>query len=401
MSKELPFLTRRAVLGAAAAVPGAMLLGAAASHAAPDINGAGAKPGAGSQSGPPVRGVDMSFTPQLEAVGATWRRKGREAPVEQIFRQAGANWMRIRVWVDPPAGYSTLETATALALRAKKAGMKVLLDLHYSDFWADPAHQSTPASWAGQDLNQLAATVEEYTRDAVEALSNAGAHVDMVQVGNEITSGMLWPLGKLYNGSPDQNWPGFTRLLGSGLAGVRSARVKGPKPRTMVHIDRGGDNGGSRYFFDRIVAAGLEFDVIGQSYYPFWHGTLEKLEQNLSDLAVRYDKDLIVVETAYPWTLENGDELENILDRMSELPQADTWPPTPEGQLAYFAALRGVFAKVPNGHGLGFMCWEPEWVPGVGWTPGEGNPNDNLTLFDFQGNSLPALAALTPGALKP
>lgn len=388
MNNEVQFLSRRTALAAAVAVPGSMLLGAAAGNAAP---------GAG---GPAVRGVDMSFTPQLEAAGVTWRHKGRRAPVEKIFHQAGANWMRIRVWVNPPAGYSTLETATELALRAKKTGMKVLLDLHYSDFWADPAHQGTPLAWAGQDLAQLAATVEQYTRDAVEALSNAGAHVHMVQVGNEITSGMLWPLGRLYDGSADQNWPGFTTLLGAGLAGVRAARVKGPAPQTMVHIDRGGDNGGSRWFFDKVLEAGLDFDVIGQSYYPFWHGTLEDLEHNLTDLATRYGKDIIVVETAYPWTLENGDGLENILDIVSELPQAAMWPPTPAGQLAYFAALREVFGKVPNGHGLGFMCWEPEWVPGVGWTPGEGNPNDNLTLFDFNGDSLPALGALTPGALK-
>jgi arabinogalactan endo-1,4-beta-galactosidase len=235
--------------------------------------------------------------------------------------------------------------------------------------------------------------------DTLEALSDAGAPVDMVQIGNEITGGMLWPSGRLYNGSPDQNWPAFTKLLGAGIAGVRTARVAGKRPDIMVHIDRGGDNGGSRYFFDHVFAAGLDFDVIGQSYYPFWHGSLQKLQDNLADLATRYGKDLIVVETAYPWTLENGDSLPNILESINQLPDAGIWPPTPEGQLAYFTALRGVFAHVPGGHGLGFMCWEPGWVPGVGWTPGEGNPNDNLTLFDFNGNALPALKAFSPGKM--
>jgi arabinogalactan endo-1,4-beta-galactosidase len=161
----------------------------------------------------------------------------------------------------------------------------------------------------------------------------------------------------------------------------------------MVHIDRGGDNGGSRWFFDHVLEQGVEFDVIGQSYYPFWHGTLDELRANLVDLADRYGKDLIVAETAYPWTLENGDGLENIISTAAQLPDLDTWPPTPAGQLAYFEALRSVFASVPDGHGLGFMTWEPEWIPGVGWTPGEGNPNDNLTLFDFSGRALPALRA--------
>jgi arabinogalactan endo-1,4-beta-galactosidase len=393
-----PSVSRRALLGAAVAVPALSTLPSIASagprsaHRHPPVaDGLGV--------GPKVRGADLSFTLQLEEAGVRWSADGRTAPVERIFRQAGANWVRLRVWVDPPAGYSTLGSAVVLARRAKRAGLKVLLDLHYSDFWADPAHQTTPAAWADQTLDELAGTVRRYTRHCLETLSRAGAPADMVQIGNEITAGMLWPLGKLYDGSADQNWPGFLALLGAGIAGAREARVRGGRPRVMVHIDRGGDNGGSRYFFDHVVDAGLDLDVIGQSYYPFWHGTLQQLQDNLVDLAQRYDKDLVVVETAYPWTLENGDDLENILNSLEQLPDAEVWPPTPEGQLAYFTALRGVFAHVPDGHGLGFMSWEPEWVPGVGWTPGEGNPNDNLTLFDFRDRALPALDAFTPGRI--
>jgi len=146
-----------------------------------------------------------------------------------------------------------------------------------------------------------------------------------------------------------------------------------------------------------VLERGVEFDHIGLSYYPFWHGPLDALQANLIDLAGAYSKPLTVVETAYPWTLENGDDLENHIDVMSELPDADMWPPTPAGQAAYFRALRAVFAQVPDGLGRGFFTWEPEWVPGVGWAPGEGNPNDNLTLFDFGGRALPALdVAYTP-----
>jgi len=391
-------VSRRTILGTALAVPSAAFLAPLTARA--ETSTRHPKVTDGLRAGPRVRGADLSFTLQLEAAGARWRRHGRTAPVERIMRQAGVNWMRIRVWVDPPTGYSTLQSAVSLARRAKRAGMKVLLDLHYSDFWADPAHQTTPAAWAAQDLHQLARTVKRYTRHALETLSRAGAPADMVQIGNEITSGMLWPLGKLYDGSADQNWPAFTTLLRAGVAGARTARVRGHRPEVMVHIDRGGDNGGSRWFYDHILDHDVDFDVIGLSYYPFWHGPLQALQDNLIDLANRYDKDLIVVETAYPWTLENGDGLENILDTLDELPDADIWPPTPKGQLAYFTALRGVFGKVPGGHGLGFMAWEPEWIPGVGWTPGEGNPNDNLTLFDFNGNSLPAMEAFSAGRIK-
>ena len=125
-----------------------------------------------------------------------------------------------------------------------------------------------------------------------------------------------------------------------------------------------------------------------------------RLQSNLVDLAGRYGKNLIVAETAYPWTLANGEDLTNILSSRSQLPDATIWPPTLQGQLAYFTALRGGFSHVPGGHGLGFMSWEPEWIPGVGWTPGQGNPNDNLTLFDFRGRALPALGAFTPGRMS-
>lgn len=381
-------MSRRTLLAGAAAVPAAGVL-------APSAFATGSHHGT-SGSAPVVRGADLSFTLQLERAGVRWSHRGRVAPVERIFAEAGANWTRLRVWVDPPAGYSTLESAIVLARRANRAGMKVLLDLHYSDFWADPAHQTTPAAWAGQDLTQLSETVRRYTRDALERMDRAGARVDMVQIGNEIRAGMLWPLGEIYaTETPD--WDGFTRLLRAGIRGAREARVRGPRPQVMVHIDQGGDNGAFRWFFDHVLERDVRFDVIGLSYYPFWHGTLEALEANLVDLAGRYRKDLVVAETAYPWTLENGDDLENLIDTEAELPDADRWPATPKGQLAYFEALRAVFPRVPDRRGLGFIVWEPEWVPGVGWAPGEGNPNDNLTLFDFAGRTLPGMAAFASG----
>ena len=161
----------------------------------------------------------------------------------------------------------------------------------------------------------------------------------------------------------------------------------------MVHVDRGGDNGGARWFYDHVREHDVDFDVIGLSYYPIWHGSLDDLRGNLDDLAGRYGKDLVVVETAYPWTLENGDDLENLITDLSQVPDAEEFPPTPAGQQAYFEGLRQVLLDVPDGRGLGFFAWEPEWVPGVGWTPGEGNPNDNMTMFDWQGRALPSLRA--------
>jgi arabinogalactan endo-1,4-beta-galactosidase len=383
-------VSRRALLGA---VPGV----AAALVVAPTAAGA-AVPSSRVRSGSRVlrvRGGDLSFTLQEEAVGTRYADRGLVRPVEQLLARRGATYARLRVWTDPPAGYSDRRSALVLARRARRAGLKVLLDLHYSDFWADPAHQSTPAAWAGQDLATLTRTVRAYTRDIVADFARHGAPVDMVQIGNEVTAGMLWPLGQVYQ-DDRQHWPEFAALLAAGIAGARAGNPRGHHLEVMVHIDRGGDNGGSVWFYDHIAAAGVDFDVIGLSFYPFWHGPLAALEQNLTDLATRYRKPLVVVEAAYPWTTGNGDDLDNFVTGADQLPDGDRFPPTPAGQAAYFEALRAVLAAVPNGLGAGFVDWEPEWVPGVGWEPGAGNPNDNLAMFDFHGRGLPALAAFRP-----
>ena len=345
---------------------------------------------AGSRA-PRLRGADLSFTLQLEAAGVRFRDRGVVRPVERILAAHGANYVRLRIWLNPPAGYSTEASALALGRRARAAGMRILLDLHYSDFWADPGHQTTPAAWQGQDLPTLAETVRRYTRTVVADFARQGTPVSMVQVGNEVTAGMLWPLGQIYQ--PDgAHWTEFTTLLKAGIAGVREGCGRRDPAQVMVHIDRGGDNGGSVWFYDHILAAGVDFDVIGLSYYPFWHGPLSALQANLNDLAPRYGKDLVVVETAYPWTTGNGDQLANFIDSDSQLPDGAAYPATPLGQAGYFGALRQVLGQVPDGRGAGFFAWEPEWIPGVGWEPGAGNPNDNLTMFDWQGNALPSVA---------
>lgn len=346
-----------------------------------------------------VRGGDISFLLQEEAVGNRFSDRGRVRPAEDILAQHGGNWVRLRIWTNPPAGYSTLATALVLARRAKRAGQKILLDPHYCDFWADPSKQPIPAGWPTDNLSALAAKVRSYTRDIVRAFARQGTPVDMIQIGNEVTKGMLWPLGELYrfDGTTwTTHWAEFATLVKAGIDGALDGAPREHRPRIMVHIDRGGDNGGSRYFFDSLFAQGVDIDVIGQSYYAMWHGSLADLSANLDDLATRYDKDIVVVETQYPWTLANGDSLGNFVWEGSTLPDGGRFPATPAGQAGYYEALRDVLAAVPNRRGAGFMVWEPEWIPGVGWEPGAGNPNDNMTLFDFEGAALPALAGLRP-----
>jgi len=347
-----------------------------------------ARPGA---RAPAVRGADISFTLQEEAAGSVFSDGHGPRPVERILADHGANAVRLRIWVNPPAGYSDEAAALALARRAKRAGMQVLVDLHYSDFWADPSKQVTPTIWQGQDLPTLAATVRAYTRGIVRDFAAQRTPIDMIQIGNEVIGGMLWPVGQVFLPDGTQHFPEFATLLKAGIAGAHEGNPRGHRLRTVIHIDRGGDNGGSRFFFDHILAEGVDFDVIGESFYPFFHGPTSALAANLNDLATRYGKDIMVVETAYPWTLANGDQLGNFVTGVDQLP--DPYPPTPTGQAAFLEALRSVLAAVPGGHGAGFFDWEPEWIPGVGWEPGAGNPNDNLTMFDFNGHALPALAA--------
>lgn len=383
-------ISRRAALltGLTAVAVG---LGTSRAVAAPAGHGAHPRP-----LGPlAVRGGDISFTLQEEAAGARFRDRGRAAPVERILVAHGASWVRLRLWVDPPAGYSDLDLVLRLARRAKRAGLKVLLDPHYCDFWADPSKQPIPAGWPTDSLAALATKVHDYTRDVVRALARQGSPIDMIQIGNEVTNGMLWPLGQLYR--PDgQHWADFATLVQAGIEGARAGNPPHHLLRTMIHIDRGGDNGGTRWFFDHLFAQGIDVDVIGQSYYPMWHGSLADLAANLDDTATRYGKDVVIAETQYPWTTANGDGLANFFWQASQLPDGTAYPPTPEGQAAYYEALRRLLAAVPGGHGAGFLVWEPEWIPGVGWEPGAGTPNDNMTLFDFAGNALPALRALRP-----
>jgi arabinogalactan endo-1,4-beta-galactosidase len=339
-----------------------------------------------------VRGADMSFLPQLEEVGVKFRDlHGHVRPAEQIIAAAGANYLRIRVWVNPPAGYTDQGRALALARRAKRAGLKILLDPHYSDFWADPGKQPIPAGWP-TDLPGLTEKVHTYTRDLLHAFAAQGTPVDIFQMGNEITNGILWPVGQLYPTDQPQRWPEFATLLKTGIAAAKQGNRNHPL-RIMLHIDKGGLMADTRWFFDNIQTEGVPFDIIGQSYYPMWHGSIADLKANLDDSVARYAKPVLLAEVAYPWTFEDGDGRGNIVGPGTVLPDADLYPATPRGQAAFYQGVRAVLEQVPGGNGLGFMVWEPEWIPGVGWEPGAEASNDNLTQFDFTGHALPSIRA--------
>ena len=340
----------------------------------------------------PDRGADLSFEPQEEAAGAHFTDAGAPGSPLQILTDHGLNYVRLRLWVNPPPGYSDLTSDLAMARRIKAAGDKLYLDIHYSDFWADPQHQIIPAGWP-QDLAGLTTKVQNYTQQVIQAFAAQHTPVDMVSIGNEIRNGMLWPVGQV-DWTADTGWDNLTTLLKAGVAGARAANPPGHRLLVMLHFDEGGNNADSVRFYDHMVSAQVPFDVIGLSYYPFFHGPVTSMRANVDDLATRYGKPIVIAESQYPWTLAqaDGNNTGIFVWNMSQI-QADSanYPPTPAGQVSFYNDLLSIIHQIPNHLGAGLFYWEPEWIPGVGWEPGAGSPNVNLTLFSYTGQALPSV----------
>jgi len=242
-----------------------------------------------------ILGADISFLPELESRGMKFSDNGKPGDAMDIMRAHGFNYIRLRIFVDPanPKGYSPgkgfcdLAHTMVMAKRIKAAGMKFLLDFHYSDYWADPQQQNKPLAWVGEDFPALKQSLYDYTVKVMTALKDQGTTPDMVQVGNEINHGMDWPDGEI------NNLDSLAQLVYSGVKGVREVS---PSTIIMLHIALGGQNAEARFFVDNMLARNVPFDVIGLSYYPKWHGTPEDLKNNMADLSTRYKQQVMVAE---------------------------------------------------------------------------------------------------------
>lgn len=338
-----------------------------------------------------IKGADISFVDEIESEGGAFYENGEPRDVLDILKDSGVNAARLRVWNNPNFDYCNPRKTVKMAKRIKEKGLHFLLDFHYSDYWADPGKQHMPKEWEGLSFPQLVEAVESFTASLLRELGAAGAMPDMVQIGNEITCGMIWEAGRVdgeYN-TPEQ-WAKLAELIRAGVRGVRSVSSEAHAIPTMIHIDRGGDNEGSRYFYDKMQELEVEYEIIGLSYYPWWHGPLEDFTNNLHDLAKRYQKPIVVVEVAYPWTMTPPDDQELIFSKEEWIQPG--YPATVEGQRLWLAELMKRIKEVPDGLGLGLYYWEPCWIPSKpNWSVGHPNNWSNLTMFDYKGNKLDSL----------
>ncbi|HUF13983.1 MAG TPA: glycosyl hydrolase 53 family protein [Longimicrobiales bacterium] len=329
-------------------------------------------------------GGDVSALARIEAGGSVFRDDGQPTDALAALVAHGSNAFRLRLFVDPSGAevqVNDLPYTIALAERVKAAGATLMLDFHYSDTWADPSKQFIPAAWDSVNFDVLEQQVEAYSADVIAQLKDAGVLPDIVQIGNEIDGGLLWPLGKIGWEGYDEpvNYERFGRLLKAGIRGVRSALGPDDDVRIMLHYSQGASLGGTQWFFDHVEAQDVPYDMIGLSWYPYWHGTLAQLEANLEATALRYGKDIVVVETSYHW-------------RSGWTPPAaragwQAWPLTRDGQARFLRDLLDVVAATPNDLGAGVVWWYPEAIRTTGlfvWGDGA------LALFDDEGEILPA-----------
>jgi arabinogalactan endo-1,4-beta-galactosidase len=346
----------------------------------------------------PIAGADVSSLTKSIALGGSYLddERGGHGPARsniastlRILKEHGLEYVRLRIWVNPVDGYHNKREVLEVARHANALGMKVLVDFHYSDTWADPGHQTKPAAWAGYTVEQLRRAVYAHTYDVCASLKAQGTAPDIIQVGNELNAGMLWPDGHTFD---PPNWANLASFLTAGHDAVKACS---PRTKVMLHLSNGGDNGLYTWWFDNVTSLGVPFDIIGASYYGYWHGSLGDLQSNLNAVSSRYGKPVMVVETAYPFTLNDADGFPNLIGLPGQL--VPGYPATPDGQAANLRDVMSVVRAVPNGLGLGVMYWDATWtaVRGNGWDPTDpssGNNWENQALFDFDGRPVPAMS---------
>jgi arabinogalactan endo-1,4-beta-galactosidase len=331
---------------------------------------------------PFYRGVDISALPEIEQYPVSFSSNGQTLPLLKILKNNGVNLIRLRLWHTPATAHSALPEVLALAKRIQQENIAILLDIHYADTWADPGTQMPPAIWQGLSAVILADSVYQYTRKVLTAFKVQNTLPAMVQIGNEINSGLLWNESKV-GGAFNHQWTTLANMLKSG---IRAVQEVAPEAQTMIHL---AGTESAQWFFDNLKAYQVNYDIMGISYYPWWHGKdLNALQTTLTNLTNRYDKPVIVAETAYPWTLGWNDWTNNIIGQESQTIAG--YPATPAGQKQFLTDLKQKIKAIPNEKGIGFCYWAAEWIAFKGTEGTNASPWENLALFDFESKALPA-----------
>ncbi|MGV8962230.1 MAG: glycoside hydrolase family 53 protein [Candidatus Saccharimonadaceae bacterium] len=285
-----------------------------------------------------AKGADISWLPQMEASGYNfYNKEGKPEDCFKILKDHGINSVRLRTFVNPSdnpqSGHCSIDETVAMAKRAQQWGMKVMINFHYSDSWADPAKQNKPKAWEDLDFSALKKALYDYTHEVMSALKTAGVSPEWVQVGNEIPTGMLYPEGNV------DNWPQLAELLNMGYDAIKDVS---PYSQVILHVDQGNNNERFRWWFDNAKMHGAKYDIIGLSYYPYWlegkpdyTKTINDLANNMNDMVKRYDKDVMVVEVG-----GEDHKVQNTYDMLT--------------------AVLDKVRDVPNNRGLGVFYWEPE-----------------------------------------
>lgn len=317
-----------------------------------------------------LKGVDISFLPEIENENFTYYNTlNQPEDALSIFKNNDVNVVRLRLWKNPATTHSSFEEVKTFAQRAKNKGLKVWLTVHYSDTWADPGHQIKPQQWEGISFDALKDSVYSYTKKIVQDINP-----DYIQIGNEINPGFIFPEGNRAS-NPQQ----FKALLNEGLKAVRDYSNSA---KSILHF---AGHSGAYSFFNSL--SDLDYDIIGLSYYPTWHGTdLNELDNIMRSLKANMQKDVVIAETAYAFTLDWNDWTNNIIGSQDQL--LSTYLATPQGQKDFLEEIKAICQQTES---IGFCYWAPEWTAYRGNEATNGSSWENQALFDFNAKALPAL----------
>ena len=364
-------------------------------------------------------GIDVStYLEQQKFAHTIYKKDGKPVDPFELFKNNGVDYLRTRIWNNPYsedgkpylAGTCDLDNFLNLYKRVKQYGFKHVIDFHYSDFWVDPSKQILPKAWRNYSFEEVVQAVYDFTKESLLKIKNAGVDVAYIQTGNEITHGMLWPHGKINYGevNPYRN---FAVLLKSARKACKEIY---PEAKIIIHLEESYNQVLYRDIISSLLKNGLEIDMIGTSYYPFWHHSFAEYFANMDMVQREFNIPVCNVELGYPFTLEDyindietGKPKHLVInaDNQEEFLKMLPYEVSPEGQAKFI----NKFIELAKEHNLqGAFYWEPLWIPGdnICWASPEGqlyqssevvkdarNEWANQCLFDYQGNALPGLFA--------